>query len=78
MRSTDPRWPLFVAPLIVVAVIVADIAAGPDAVFISLLVCAPLLCGLTTSPAATRAVAVFAIACALPAFLWNDNLEKWS
>jgi PAS domain-containing protein len=77
-RAVLARWPLAVALLIVAIVVTVDVIVGDRAVLLGLQIVAVLLCGLTSSPALTRAVGALVIAIAAVSFTWNDNLAEWT
>ena len=69
--------PVIAAVAIVAAVIAADLIVPDDVVLVGLLGAAPLLCGVTASPRATRFVAALAVATAALSPLWNDSWPTW-
>ena len=77
-QGHEPRWPLPVALLIIAGVAIADVVASDRAVLVGLMTSATLLCGLTASPAVTRAVGLVAVSAAAASVLWNDNLDSWT
>ncbi len=77
-RLLRGRTPAVLALLIITGVIVCDIVVADDRMEVtSMMIAAPLLCGVTTSPAVTRRVAVLASAAAAAAFVWGTGLGTW-
>jgi uncharacterized membrane protein YfcA len=67
-----------VAILVVAAVAVANVIVSSQRVAMtSLMITAPLLCGLTVSAVETWAVGVLATAAAASVFIWDRNLGSW-
>jgi GAF domain-containing protein len=72
------QWPVVVAIAIIAAVVVANVVVSSQRVAVtSLMIAAPLLCGLTVSAAATWAVGAVATAAAASVFVWDRNLGSW-
>lgn len=68
-----------VAPIAaLIAVTVADIATGKQAVLVGLLSIAPLLSGVSLPPRATARISAAAVSVAALAFLWNDTWSGWA
>jgi serine phosphatase RsbU (regulator of sigma subunit)/PAS domain-containing protein len=59
--------------LIVVVLLVADIIVTPGVVLVGLMIAAPLLAGLTSTPRATRIVAAAAVTGAGISFIWDHS-----
>jgi serine phosphatase RsbU (regulator of sigma subunit)/PAS domain-containing protein len=77
-RRVGTGWPVAVALTVIVVVATADVVAADEAVLVGLQIAAVLLCGLTSSPAITRAVGLLAVGVAALSFLWNDNATEWT
>src|ERR1700722_11606266 len=66
------RGPVIVALTLVLAVLVSDVAIASDRVAVtSLMIGAPLLCGLAATTTATRWVGALAVAVAAASFIWG-------
>jgi len=67
-----------VALAIVAAVVFVDILVAADRVAVtSLMIAAPLLCGVTSSITVTRRVGVLCVVAAALAFIWGPSLSSW-
>jgi serine phosphatase RsbU (regulator of sigma subunit)/PAS domain-containing protein len=72
------RLPVLVALLVVVAVVVVDVLVAATGVAVtSLMIGAPLLCGLTSTTSDTWRVGALASAVAAAAFIWGPALGSW-
>ncbi|MFL5865116.1 MAG: SpoIIE family protein phosphatase [Solirubrobacteraceae bacterium] len=72
------RSSVIVALLIVAAVVVVDIIVASDRVVVtSLMIAAPLLCGVTSTVAITRRIGAVSVAAAAAAFIWGPGLDTW-
>jgi serine phosphatase RsbU (regulator of sigma subunit)/PAS domain-containing protein len=70
--------PVILALAIVAAVVAVDVlVAGNSVAVTSLMIAAPLLCGLTASVIATRRIGLLAIVAAASAFAWGTSLGSW-
>ena len=77
-RVMHGRGPVILALIIVLAVLVADVLMASDQVPVtSLMIAAPLLCGLTAPPVVTRRVGILATTVAAASFLWDHDLGSW-
>ena len=77
-RLVSGPGPVILALLIVLAVLVSDLLMASERVpMTSLVIAAPLLCGLTASVTATRRVGILATAVAGAAFLWGHDFGSW-
>lgn len=67
-----------IAVVIIAAVAVADIILAGDRIAVtSLMIAAPLLCGITVAPAITRRIGALSVLAAAAAFLWGPGLASW-
>jgi GAF domain-containing protein len=67
-----------IALVIIAAVVFVDILVAADRVAVtSLMIAAPLLCGITTSVTATRRIGVLSVVAAAAAFIWGPDLSSW-
>lgn len=82
----DERWDartrgqgaVVLGVLLALGVLVSDIAIGRGRVAVSsLLIAAPLLCGVAASVEQTRGVGVLAVLVAASAFLWAHDIGSW-
>ncbi|MGZ4171839.1 MAG: SpoIIE family protein phosphatase [Solirubrobacteraceae bacterium] len=72
------RAPVLIALLIIAAVVFVDILVAADRVAVtSLMIAAPLLCGITSSVAMTRRIGVLSVTAAAAAFVWGPGLGSW-
>jgi len=80
-RRTAPlrgRRPVLVALAIIAAVAAGNVIVSSQRVAVtSLMIAAPLLCGLTVSAAETWAVGALATVVAASVFVWDQNLGSW-
>jgi GAF domain-containing protein len=68
------RGPVIVALAVIVAVVVVDILIAADRVAVtSLMIAAPLLCGVAASVTATQRIGVLSVLAAAAAFLWGPS-----
>ncbi|HEY1567881.1 MAG TPA: SpoIIE family protein phosphatase [Solirubrobacteraceae bacterium] len=68
------RGPVIVALTIIAAVVVVDILIAADRVAVtSLMIAAPLLCGITVSASATLRIGVLSVLAAAAAFVWGPD-----
>jgi GAF domain-containing protein len=68
------QGPVIVALTIIAAVVVVDILIASDRVAVtSLMIAAPLLCGITVSAAATLRIGVLSVLAAALAFVWGPS-----
>src|SRR6202012_3404043 len=68
------QGPVVAALTIIAAVVVVDILIAADRVAVtSLMIAAPLLCGITVSPAATLRVGLLSVLAAALAFIWGPS-----
>lgn len=84
--SARGRWaglarahaPVLAAVAIIAAILAANILVSSDRVALtSLMIAAPLLCGLTVSVSETLAVGALAMAAAVSVFVWDTDLGSW-
>ncbi len=77
-RASRRRWwPVLVAIAIIAAVVVGDLVASPQREAVtSLMIAAPLLCGLTMSAMVTSAIGVLATAAAASVLVWDQKLDS--
>ena len=75
------QGPAFLALLIIAGVVFVDILVASDRVAVtSLMIAAPLLCGVTSSVAVTRRIGVVSVVAAAAAFIWGpspNTLRYW-
>ena len=72
------RAPVILALLIIAAVVFVDILVASDRVAVtSLMIAAPLLCGVTSSVAVTRRIGVVSVVAAAAAFIWGPSPNTW-
>ena len=70
------RGPVLVALAVIVAVVVVDILIAADRVAVtSLMIAAPLLCGITASARATLRIGALSVLAAAVAFLWGPSVS---
>jgi GAF domain-containing protein len=70
------RGPVIVALAVIVAVVVVDILIAADRVAVtSLMIAAPLLCGITASATATLRIGAISVVAAAVAFLWGPSVS---
>jgi serine phosphatase RsbU (regulator of sigma subunit)/PAS domain-containing protein len=70
------RRPLIVALAVIAAVVLIDILIAADRVAVtSLMIAAPLLCGITASARATRRIGALSVLAAALAFIWGPSLS---
>ncbi|MFZ1996625.1 MAG: hypothetical protein WAU75_21105, partial [Solirubrobacteraceae bacterium] len=68
------RGPVIAALLIIAAVVLVDILIAADRVALtSLMIAAPLLCGLTVSSATTQRIGALSVLAAAVAFIWGPS-----
>ena len=68
------QGPVIAALTVIAAVVVVDIVIAADRVAVtSLMIAAPLLCGLTASAAATLRIGILSVLAAALAFLWGPS-----
>ncbi|HEY8581595.1 MAG TPA: SpoIIE family protein phosphatase [Capillimicrobium sp.] len=73
------RWTVLVcAALFVAAATAVDIAVGPRAVLVGLLIIGPLAMGTVWGPRQTALFSLPVVLIAALQFLWNDNAGSWS
>lgn len=69
---------MLIALLIIAAVVFVDILVAADRVAVtSLMIAAPLLCGITSSVAITRRIGMLSVTAAAAAFVWGPSLGSW-
>jgi GAF domain-containing protein len=72
------RAPVVIALVIIAAVVFVDILVAADRVVVtSLMIAAPLLCGVTSSVTVTRRIGALAVAAAAATFIWGPSLGTW-
>jgi GAF domain-containing protein len=72
------RGPVILALLIIAAVVFVDILVASDRVAVtSLMIAAPLLCGVTSSVAVTRRIGAVSVVAAAAAFIWGPSPNTW-
>ena len=72
------RVPLVLAVVIIAAVVFVDILVAAERVAVtSLMIAAPLLCGVTSSVTVTRRIGALSVAAAAAAFIWGPGLSSW-
>jgi GAF domain-containing protein len=68
------RWPVIVALTVIAAVVVVDVLIADSRVAVtSLMIAAPLLCGITASPVATLRIGALSVIAAALAFVWGPS-----
>ena len=71
------RGPVIVALAVIVAVVVVDILIAADQVAVtSLMIAAPLLCGITASVTTTTRIGALSVVAAALAFVWGPSLSS--
>ena len=69
---------MLLALLIIAAVVFVDILVASHRVAVtSLMIAAPLLCGVTSSVTVTRRIGLLSVAAAAAAFIWGPELTSW-
>ncbi len=78
LPARDPRGPVILAMAIVAAVVVVDILVAGDRVAVtSIMIAAPLLCGVTVSAATTLRIGALSTVAAAAAFVWGPSVSTW-
>ncbi len=68
------RWPVIVALIVIAAVVVVDVLIANSRVAVtSLMIAAPLLCGITVSPVTTLRIGGLSVIAAALAFVWGPS-----
>jgi PAS domain S-box-containing protein len=68
------RWPVILALTVIAAVVVVDILIADSRVAVtSLMIAAPLLCGITVSAATTLRIGALSVIAAAVAFVWGPS-----
>lgn len=76
-RVLRGRGPVIVALAVIAAVVVVDILIAGDRVAVtSLMIAAPLLCGITTSARTTMRIGALSVIAAAVAFVWGPSLAS--
>jgi hypothetical protein len=71
------RWPVLAALAVIAAVVVVDILIASDRVAVtSLMIAAPLLCGVTVDAATTQRIGALSALAAAVAFTWGPSLSS--